>query len=165
MTHMYPPPHMTHMYPPAKRYTIGTRYIHMRYAKSICRPLCSIVGLFRLCSMPLLTLCTYLSNAKKKPEDQIPCSCGAVVYDGYDFIGNHKTWMGASVWDNVLRSLVSLPQMGVDGEATWPHVPPPPPPPAPGPFWNLRVFSSHYPLMHAPDLNRYSVNKQFLPAK
>jgi hypothetical protein len=125
-------------------------------------PLLRHSSLFRRNSRSLLTLCASLSNAKKKPEDQIPCSCGAVVYDGYDFIGNHKTWMGASVWDNVLRSLVSLPEVGQDGEATWPHVPPPPPPPAPGPFWNLRVFSSHYPLMHAPDLNRYSVKKSFL---
>ena len=94
------------------------------------------------------------SNKKKAPEDQVPCSCGSVVYDGYDFIGNHKTWMGASVWDTVLRSLVQLPDMGIEGTGTWPQPPPPPPPPAPGPFWNLRVFSSHYPLRHAPDLNR-----------
>ena len=84
----------------------------------------------------------------------IPCSCGTIVYDGYDFIGPHKTWMGASVWDQTLRQVVSLPTMGQDGVHVWPHAPPPPPPPAPGPFWNLRVFSSHYPLRHAPDVNR-----------
>lgn len=98
--------------------------------------------------------CEAISAHNEKTGDDIPCSCGSVIYDGYDFIGNHMTWMGASIWDETLRSLVSLPEMGEEGKATWPAHPPPPPPPAPGPHWNLRVFSSHYPLTHAPDLNR-----------
>lgn len=98
--------------------------------------------------------CEAIAASNEAKNESVPCSCGSIVYDGYDFVGNHKTWMGASVWDSTLRSAVELPEMGEEGVATWPAPPPPPPPPAPGPFWNLRVFSSHYPLRHAPDLNR-----------
>jgi hypothetical protein len=98
--------------------------------------------------------CEEIAASNAARNESVPCSCGSIIYDGYDFIGNHKTWMGASVWDSTLRSAVELPEMGEEGVATWPAPPPPPPPPAPGPFWNLRVFSSHYPLRHAPDLNR-----------
>ncbi len=69
----------------------------------------------------------------------MPCTCGSIMYDGFDFIGPHKTWMGESVWDNTLRQLVQLPDVGEQGTATWPHLPPPPPPSPPGPFWFVCV--------------------------
>ena len=66
-----------------------------------------------------------IASRNAAENTSIPCSCGTIVYDGYDFIGPHKTWMGASVWDQTLRQVVSLPTMGQDGVHVWPHAPPP----------------------------------------
>ena len=50
------------------------------------------------------------------------CSCGAVLYDGFDFIGSHRTWMGQSVWDQSLRVAAELPPPGKEGRAVNPNL-------------------------------------------
>jgi len=39
----------------------------------------------------------------------LACSCGRILYDGYDFIGHHSSTIGESTWDETLKSAVSLP--------------------------------------------------------
>ena len=78
------------------------------------------------------------------------CSCGTILYDGFDFIGSHKTWMGQSVWDQSLRVAAELPKIGTEGKAVFPTRLGPPRPPIPDPKWSLRVFASYYPLRAIP---------------
>jgi len=61
------------------------------------------------------SLLVWSLNSNLAKNESVPCSCGSIVYDGYDFVGSHKTWMGASVWDETLRSAVALPEVGEDG--------------------------------------------------
>lgn len=44
-----------------------------------------------------------------------PCSCGTIVYVGYDFVDSHSHQMGTSVWDRVLRAAVAMPKIGTEG--------------------------------------------------
>ena len=43
------------------------------------------------------------------------CSCGSIVYVGYDFVDHHSHQMGTSVWDKVLRAAVAMPKIGDEG--------------------------------------------------
>eukprot|EP00960_Hanusia_phi_P075856 768475-Hanusia_phi.AAC.8 len=85
-------------------------------------------------------------------EIGIPCSCGTIFYDGYDFVGNHKTWASSSVWDETLRMASLLPYLGSAGNAQFPLSPPPPPSPPPPSVWMMRIFSSYYDLVNVPDM-------------
>eukprot|EP00960_Hanusia_phi_P007926 227291-Hanusia_phi.AAC.1 len=91
-------------------------------------------------------------ECQQMAESDVPCSCGTILYDGYDFVGNHKTWTSPSIWDDTLRMAALLPHLGVDGHAVFPRPPAPPPPPPPPSVWTLRVFSSHYALVNVPDM-------------
>jgi len=45
----------------------------------------------------------------------LACSCGRILYDGYDFIGHHSSTIGQSTWDETLKAAVSLPYAGKQG--------------------------------------------------
>ena len=44
-----------------------------------------------------------------------PCSCGSIVYVGYDFVDGHSHQVSTSVWDRVLRAAVAMPKIGEPG--------------------------------------------------
>uniref|UniRef100_A0A7S0ESQ9 Uncharacterized protein n=1 Tax=Hanusia phi TaxID=3032 RepID=A0A7S0ESQ9_9CRYP len=44
-----------------------------------------------------------------------PCSCGTILYIGYDFVDHHSHSIGESIWDKVLRAAVSVPKIGEPG--------------------------------------------------
>lgn len=43
------------------------------------------------------------------------CSCGRILYLGYDFVGHHSSTIGTSVWDDTLRVAAAVPKMGTPG--------------------------------------------------
>jgi hypothetical protein len=45
----------------------------------------------------------------------LKCSCGHIVYIGYDFVDHHVSTIGRSVWDATLKAALRMPKMGKPG--------------------------------------------------
>mmetsp|Transcript_19228 Transcript_19228/g.30039 ORF Transcript_19228/g.30039 Transcript_19228/m.30039 type:complete len:346 (+) Transcript_19228:235-1272(+) len=44
-----------------------------------------------------------------------PCSCGTIMYVGYDYVEHHSHTIGRSVWDKILRAAVATKKLGKPG--------------------------------------------------
>jgi hypothetical protein len=53
--------------------------------------------------------CTACSSCKKK------CSCGTILYIGFDFVDGHSVHIGQSSWDFLVRAAVDSPGIGASG--------------------------------------------------
>jgi len=43
------------------------------------------------------------------------CSCGRILYIGYDFVGHHSSTIGTGLWDDTLRAAAAVPKAGKPG--------------------------------------------------
>ena len=52
------------------------------------------------------------------------CSCGTILYIGFDFVDSHSTHIGTSVWDALIRKVVYVSGIGRSGHGLFTEVGP-----------------------------------------